>query len=75
MNKVLQAAGRVIRSTQDVGVITLLDERFLWKENQYLLPDDWDRYYEVSLINYDKILRDFWSKAEESGFFDPEDKK
>ena len=29
MNKVLQAAGRVIRTTEDVGVIELLDERFL----------------------------------------------
>lgn len=73
MNKVLQAAGRVIRSAQDVGVITLLDERFLWRENQYLLPEDWDRYYEVNLTNYGQVLRDFWGKAEESGFFDPED--
>ena len=29
MNKVLQAAGRVIRTIDDVGVIELLDERFL----------------------------------------------
>ena len=29
MNKVLQAAGRVIRTTEDCGVILLLDERFL----------------------------------------------
>ena len=28
MNKVLQAAGRVIRTIDDVGVIELLDERF-----------------------------------------------
>ena len=28
MNKVLQAAGRVIRTTEDTGVILLLDERF-----------------------------------------------
>ena len=70
MNKVLQAAGRVIRSAGDVGVITLLDERFLWKENQYLLPEDWDRYYEVNLNNYGMVLRDFWGKAEETGFFD-----
>ena len=72
MNKVLQAAGRVIRSARDVGVITLLDERFLWRENQYLLPEDWDRYYEVNLNNYDKVLRDFWGKAEEIGYFDSE---
>ena len=28
MNKVLQSAGRVIRTDQDRGVITLLDDRF-----------------------------------------------
>ena len=28
MNKVLQAAGRVIRTAEDVGIIVLLDERF-----------------------------------------------
>ena len=74
MNKVLQAAGRVIRSARDVGVITLLDERFLWRENQYLLPEDWDRYYEVNIMNYDKVLRDFWGKAEEITYFDSENK-
>ncbi len=60
MNKVLQAAGRVIRSTEDVGVITLMDERFLWRENQYLLPEDWDRYYEVNLQNFSSIVGEFW---------------
>ena len=29
MNKVLQAAGRVIRTMEDVGIVVLLDERFL----------------------------------------------
>lgn len=28
MNKVLQAAGRVIRTKEDVGCILLMDERF-----------------------------------------------
>ena len=60
MNKVLQAAGRVIRTVMDRGVITLLDERFLWKENQYLLPEDWTQYYEVNLRNYSDILEQFW---------------
>lgn len=31
MNKVLQAAGRVIRTTEDEGIILLLDDRFLKK--------------------------------------------
>ena len=29
MNKVLQAAGRVIRTAEDVGIVALLDDRFL----------------------------------------------
>ena len=32
MAKVLQAAGRVIRTEDDRGVILLLDQRFLWSE-------------------------------------------
>ena len=31
MNKVLQSAGRVIRTEEDKGVILLLDDRFSWK--------------------------------------------
>ena len=60
MNKVLQAAGRVIRSARDVGTITLMDDRFLWEKNQYLLPEDWEQYYEVNLQNYSHILKRFW---------------
>lgn len=66
MNKVLQAAGRVIRSVTDRGIITLLDERFLWKENQYLLPEDWDQFYEVNLQNYSDVLKTFWKDTLEN---------
>ena len=38
MNKVLQAAGRVIRTTEDEGIILLLDDRFLKKEYLELFP-------------------------------------
>ena len=37
MNKVLQAAGRVIRTTEDEGIILLLDDRFL-KKNIWTVP-------------------------------------
>ncbi len=60
INKVLQAAGRVIRTAEDVGVIVLLDDRFLLRENQILLPEDWNHYYEVNLYNYQKVLEQFW---------------
>lgn len=41
MNKVLQAAGRVIRSPQDRGVVLLLDDRFTTAAYQRLFPAHW----------------------------------
>ncbi|WP_446898928.1 ATP-dependent DNA helicase [Clostridium sp. LBM24168] len=62
MNKVLQAAGRVIRTEEDKGVIFLLDNRFLTREYRSLFPGEWNRN---SIVNSRKqlkyILRRFWS--------------
>lgn len=44
MNKVLQAGGRLIRTEEDEGIIVLLDDRFLQKEYQNLLPPEWRDY-------------------------------
>ncbi|MBM7709638.1 ATP-dependent DNA helicase [Enterococcus lemanii] len=41
MNKVLQAAGRVIRDTSDYGVVLLLDQRFATAQYHSLLPAHW----------------------------------
>ena len=41
MNKVLQAAGRVIRTDEDRGVVLLIDERFSQPRCRKLLPDWW----------------------------------
>ncbi|MGD8176686.1 ATP-dependent DNA helicase [Marinimicrobium sp. ARAG 43.8] len=41
LRKVVQAAGRVIRSEQDSGVVYLIDDRFCRNEVQRLLPDWW----------------------------------
>jgi DNA excision repair protein ERCC-2 len=41
MQKVVQAAGRVIRSTSDRGTVHLIDDRFLRPEIQALLPAWW----------------------------------
>jgi Rad3-related DNA helicase len=60
MNRVLQAAGRVIRTREDQGFILLMDDRFLLYENQTLLPQDWDSYYEVSLSNCSEVIRTFF---------------
>jgi len=41
MNKVLQAAGRTIRSEKDKGVIVFLDERYAWSKYNSIMPEDW----------------------------------
>ncbi|MGQ4878151.1 ATP-dependent DNA helicase [Billgrantia sp. LNSP4103-1] len=41
MIKVIQAAGRVIRSPQDCGTLVLMDDRFRQREVLRLLPDWW----------------------------------
>lgn len=40
MNRVLQAAGRAIRSAEDRAVILLMDNRFLWKRYRRCFPED-----------------------------------
>lgn len=61
MNKVLQAAGRVIRTAQDRGVIILLDERFLGREYRQLFPTEWTGYQVCSLDNIVDKLSLFWA--------------
>ncbi|NHC10191.1 helicase C-terminal domain-containing protein [Stutzerimonas degradans] len=42
LQKVVQAAGRVIRTTQDEGVIHLIDDRFARAQVRRLLPSWWE---------------------------------
>ncbi|MGX8850132.1 ATP-dependent DNA helicase [Amedibacillus sp. YH-ame10] len=44
MNKVLQSAGRVIRSSQDKGIIFLIDERYTSYAYKHLLPQHLRQY-------------------------------
>ena len=60
MNKVLQAAGRVIRTTEDEGIILLLDDRFLKKEYLELFPREWEHFQMVNRKNVGQCLSDFW---------------
>lgn len=60
MNKVQQAAGRVIRTLSDVGVIALLDERFLQRDNRRLFPREWADCRMADLEHVDGLLADFW---------------
>ena len=60
MNKVLQAAGRVIRTPEDQGVILLLDDRFLRREYLELFPREWEHFQMVNRRNVSRCLADFW---------------
>jgi Rad3-related DNA helicase len=66
MNKVLQSAGRVIRTDLDSGVIVLLDDRFLTPEYEKLFPREWDEVYPVTQKNFKNILLDFWQNLVQS---------
>ena len=60
MNKVLQAAGRVIRTTEDKGVILLLDDRFLQSDYQGLYPREWNERKICSVNTIEEVVEDFW---------------
>ena len=60
MNKVLQAAGRVIRTREDHGVILLLDERFRQREYSNLFPVEWNDRKTCTLSNVEAQLQKFW---------------
>lgn len=61
MNKVLQSAGRVIRTQEDRGVILLLDERFCTAEYRCLFPREWEDYEICNRGNVKGILEKFWT--------------
>ena len=64
MNKVLQAAGRVIRTPEDRGVILLLDDRFLRRDHLELFPREWEHFQVVNRGNAARCLEDFWNGRE-----------
>lgn len=62
MNKVQQAAGRVIRTMEDKGVILLLDERFVTRQVVETFPAEWADYQVVTLDTVAGRLSDFWNR-------------
>ena len=62
MNKVLQAAGRVIRTAEDIGIVALLDERFLTTPYQRMFPREWREYEDVSLKEISHYVERFWDE-------------
>ena len=61
MNKVLQAAGRVIRTEEDRGTVLLIDDRFLHQRYRRLFPKEWDCFHKIN-NNTDakKEVCEFW---------------
>jgi DNA excision repair protein ERCC-2 len=66
MNRVVQSAGRVIRSETDVGIIALVGKRFTYDNYNTLFPSHWYTHSPKELItrNYRQTLQRFWSQHE-----------
>ena len=62
MNKVLQAAGRVIRTDEDIGIVALLDERFLQNSYTRLFPREWKEYQIVQEKTVGRQVEKFWNE-------------
>ena len=60
MNKVLQSAGRVIRTEKDRGMILLLDERFQQRQYRETFPREWQGIRTCSADSMSGYLEEFW---------------
>lgn len=65
MNRVLQAAGRVIRRSDDRGVVILADDRYTAPPYTALYPPHWKRIRRVAdLADLPRMLREFWAASQ-----------
>ncbi len=62
MNKVLQSAGRVIRTKEDRGAILLLDERFIQPQYYQLFPKEWYPFHTITCNGMKELLQSFWNQ-------------
>ena len=63
MNNVLQAAGRVIRSVDDTGIVVLADDRYATPKYRTLFPSHWKGVqYAGNASSLAEIMRRFWEK-------------
>ena len=60
MNKVLQAAGRVIRTGEDRGIIVLLDDRFRRADHRRLFPREWTDIERITIDEIEARAGKFW---------------
>lgn len=66
MAKAVQAAGRIIRSEEDLGIIVLLDNRFLEASYFKTMPEGWFEEHPQELVS-SSILQDinhFWKTSD-----------
>ncbi len=63
--RVLQSAGRVIRSETDRGVVILLDRRFRQSGYARHLPAYWQQDYCHDVESLEESLHVFWQGTEE----------
>ncbi len=69
MNRVLQAAGRVIRTASDRGVVLLLDERYLTAGYRMLCPPHWNGAEVVrSPQQLYQLEEDFWQNKDDNKY-------
>jgi Rad3-related DNA helicase len=62
MNKVLQSAGRVIRTEEDKGIVLLLDDRFLQRQYQDIFPREWQDYQVCRRGDVQEYIKGFWDR-------------
>lgn len=61
MIKVLQAAGRVIRSETDRGVVLLIDARYPYPPYRIMMPGDWNPKFINNSAGMHPLLKNFWN--------------
>lgn len=61
MNKVLQSAGRVIRTETDRGLILLLDDRFSQRQYREIFPREWEGCRTCSADTLTALAEEFWN--------------
>ena len=64
IRRVLQAAGRVIRTETDRGVVLLMDRRYRQEKYRALMPPHWRVVDVKSMSALTKKLKDFWREGE-----------
>ena len=63
-HKVLQAAGRVIRTKEDRGLVLLIDSRYTRAEYRCLMPPHWSHMRYVSAPKQaQELVQAFWSET------------